>query len=642
MHLRARRAIGKDPEIQSSSRVESCRVACASPPHASRRGGQYVPRLNSEAVWKSFRLLLSTERERTSHPRTPLQAILSFSPASTHTMLRRGCIVCANAATAATAASAQPLASTSRHTLSHRIGSPILAHATCAQTGRRTLYVSASRSVSRTPVSRLANSNDGEAERHDIDASAEDGKPSLSSSSDVPWFLQGDVIEVDRNIEDHEGNRGHSRDNDEQRTDASITTSQSPALSTPLPADLPDTLRLMHQHLTLGPLAGLLYKPSFDDDLEGAYAPIEFVDARQTSDVINWCDWVVFVTVRENKGGNINARVAEDVGEILKRAGPPKADAQAAASASSSSADLDDLLGPNSKMSGSRDPYGPQSTVRIDPRKLADAERRGQLAEEDDESAPAPAWAQHRQALKNKFKDSTQGTTSWRPLKILSRETQNGLRIFHRSDPLKWNVVSLAERFKISPESVRRILKAKPERWGGDAMEDKGVRRVDPTTGERVIQTGPERWAREEDEIERLRARIQGEKQGAGIAQETEVDAEEQDGIDDDDVSPSSSQSPLLNLRSLGKPRHPVRFEGLPLSSAANKSRNKRIAKRAAFGGGSIGDNSANDTTGEWALIDAGWCVVHVMTPESRRRYRIEDVWKKPADVGGFEDLEIA
>lgn len=193
-------------------------------------------------------------------------------------------------------------------------------------------------------------------------------------------------------------------------------------------------------------------------------------------------------------------------------------------------------------------------------------------------------------------------------------------------------------------------------------MEDKGARRYDPETGHLMVQTGPERWAREDEEIERLRNKLgmrlednlsavegemaQNEEDGRLDEREEEEDEDEEDDEypdeDDMDVPPPTGQVPLLELRALGKPRHPVRIEGGPLSSLANKTRNKRIAKRATFGGGTLNDGSQGDAVGEWILVDAGWCVVHVMTPKSRQKYRLEDVWKKPAAQGGFEDLEIA
>jgi hypothetical protein len=52
--------------------------------------------------------------------------------------------------------------------------------------------------------------------------------------------------------------------------------------------------------------------------------------------------------------------------------------------------------------------------------------------------------------------------SGWSPLRKLSREAMEGLRELHRFDPEKFSTPVLAEKFKISPEGVRRILKS---RW---------------------------------------------------------------------------------------------------------------------------------------------------------------------------------
>ena len=60
---------------------------------------------------------------------------------------------------------------------------------------------------------------------------------------------------------------------------------------------------------------------------------------------------------------------------------------------------------------------------------------------------------------------------------------------------------------------------------------------------------------------------------------------------------------------------YPVRVEGLV--SSADLAKEGRRAKSGASRG-----------SGDWCLIDAGWCVVHVMTSDARERYRIEELWK--------------
>ncbi|KXN82199.1 Required for respiratory growth protein 9, mitochondrial [Leucoagaricus sp. SymC.cos] len=73
-------------------------------------------------------------------------------------------------------------------------------------------------------------------------------------------------------------------------------------------------------------------------------------------------------------------------------------------------------------------------------------------------TSPTPTeWKAHRLALKKSF------PTGWSPPRKLSREAMDGLRELHRYDPENFTTPVLAERFHISPEAVRRILKSKWE-----------------------------------------------------------------------------------------------------------------------------------------------------------------------------------
>jgi Neugrin len=63
-------------------------------------------------------------------------------------------------------------------------------------------------------------------------------------------------------------------------------------------------------------------------------------------------------------------------------------------------------------------------------------------------------YALHRARIKNAFPNG------WNPPHKLSREAMDGLRHLHRLDPETFSTPVLAERFKISPEAVRRILKS--------------------------------------------------------------------------------------------------------------------------------------------------------------------------------------
>ncbi|KAL0579347.1 Required for respiratory growth protein 9 mitochondrial [Marasmius crinis-equi] len=66
-----------------------------------------------------------------------------------------------------------------------------------------------------------------------------------------------------------------------------------------------------------------------------------------------------------------------------------------------------------------------------------------------------PEYKAHREYMKRKFPEG------WNPPKKLSREAMEGLRELHHLDQEKFSTPVLAEKFKISPEAVRRILKSK-------------------------------------------------------------------------------------------------------------------------------------------------------------------------------------
>lgn len=71
---------------------------------------------------------------------------------------------------------------------------------------------------------------------------------------------------------------------------------------------------------------------------------------------------------------------------------------------------------------------------------------------------PTPTeYAKHHDAMKKEF---PQG---WNPPRKLSREAMDGLRELHHFDKATFTTPVLAEKFKISPEAVRRILKSKWE-----------------------------------------------------------------------------------------------------------------------------------------------------------------------------------
>ncbi|KAJ0422803.1 required for respiratory growth protein 9, mitochondrial [Aspergillus carlsbadensis] len=78
-------------------------------------------------------------------------------------------------------------------------------------------------------------------------------------------------------------------------------------------------------------------------------------------------------------------------------------------------------------------------------------------------------WQIQKEALKKKF------PTGWSPQKKLSPDAMEGIRHLHAMSPDRFTTAVLAEEFKVSPESVRRILKSK---WRPNAteMEDRRKR----------------------------------------------------------------------------------------------------------------------------------------------------------------------
>jgi hypothetical protein len=68
-----------------------------------------------------------------------------------------------------------------------------------------------------------------------------------------------------------------------------------------------------------------------------------------------------------------------------------------------------------------------------------------------------PQWLIHKEALRRKFPDG------WNPPKKISRPSMTLLRTLHQTDPHQFSLSTLSEKFKISPEAVRRILRSKWE-----------------------------------------------------------------------------------------------------------------------------------------------------------------------------------
>lgn len=64
-------------------------------------------------------------------------------------------------------------------------------------------------------------------------------------------------------------------------------------------------------------------------------------------------------------------------------------------------------------------------------------------------------WQMQKGALEKKF------PSGWNPAKKLSPDAMDGIRHLHASAPERFTTKVLADEFKVSPESIRRILKSK-------------------------------------------------------------------------------------------------------------------------------------------------------------------------------------
>lgn len=105
--------------------------------------------------------------------------------------------------------------------------------------------------------------------------------------------------------------------------------------------------------------------------------------------------------------------------------------------------------------------------------------------EADPAHAPPPQhrrenWQLQKDALKKKFPEG------WRPMKRLSPDAVAGIRALHAQFPEEYTTARLVEKFEISPEAVRRILKSK---WQPSPQEEEERQT-------RWFRRGKDVWAR--------------------------------------------------------------------------------------------------------------------------------------------------
>lgn len=109
-------------------------------------------------------------------------------------------------------------------------------------------------------------------------------------------------------------------------------------------------------------------------------------------------------------------------------------------------------------------------------------EKKSTYKKEDDDWTPPPrlTWQSQKSALEEKFPEG------WNPRKRLSPDAIAGIRAIHHQFPAQYTVPVLSQKFQVSPEAIRRILKSK---WRPNEEEE-----ADRTR--RWYKRGKEVWTR--------------------------------------------------------------------------------------------------------------------------------------------------
>lgn len=118
------------------------------------------------------------------------------------------------------------------------------------------------------------------------------------------------------------------------------------------------------------------------------------------------------------------------------------------------------------------------------------------------------AFAAHRQSMKEAFPEG------WLPRRKLSRDAMDGLRSMHAMHPETFSTPVLAEKFRISPEAVRRILRSK---W--TPSREERARLLDKERKARAVWITKQRLeerdrlialTRERDRLDRMLGKVRG------------------------------------------------------------------------------------------------------------------------------------
>ncbi|KAL1855793.1 Required for respiratory growth protein 9 mitochondrial [Diaporthe australafricana] len=102
--------------------------------------------------------------------------------------------------------------------------------------------------------------------------------------------------------------------------------------------------------------------------------------------------------------------------------------------------------------------WGDRAARRAEARRAEVQERQAtKIKNQEPKVDGRPDWAKQKAALKQKFPDG------WRPPKRLSPDALEGIRVLHQQFPDMYTTDALADKFEVSPEAIRRILRTKWE-----------------------------------------------------------------------------------------------------------------------------------------------------------------------------------
>lgn len=272
---------------------------------------------------------------------------------------------------------------------------------------------------------------------------------------------------------------------------------------------------------------------------------------------------------------------------------------------------------------------------------------------------------------------------AWRPTRVLSRPTQDGIRMLHKSDPEMFDVGHLAQAFHISPIAVRKILKSK---WRPTEEE---TRKHDRRVQKRMELSKASAPQANKLLMERLKSALQEQQNmplrsdrsllGDVLTQGYDPDTKElvhnlrrtakRDALDvlwtQHHTSPTDSSSNPTSP----EPVQRVRYEGVDAGSSTRRDLSSRRQDRqydhglepeygqvqrpgprpgterfredTALPSSSSTDLAPTPRPGKgWALVDAAWCQVHVVTPEMRKTFVEEHQWEQRASGVVHEHLD--